>query len=161
MLFKKSTKDDFFKWGDYNIIRIDIGAGNFSFKHNNAIVSPYNIDTDECSSINGNSIFLIDRELIGDSAIYIPRTYFYSYNGNDFLEDFLPDNPEIDMDGALFIPFDGIIVEEDVQNISVCLVWDLTDCISDDDGDGIYKMDDRVYGTPFDFSIEITCDTTE
>jgi hypothetical protein len=149
----------------YDIIRIDIGGGGFNFEHNGNSISVINTLTDESNGINGNSIFLISSTML-DAPYYVPRTDFYdskedliASGRSEFLADFISAKSSggnnIDMDGALFIPFDGIDLKGDITKISVFFEWDIAGAFDDADNNDQYEMDDRYNGTCFDFNVRV------
>ena len=146
----------------YDIVRIDIGGGSFMFSHNGSTVSYENTVTGESGGINGNSIFLISNALL-DGSYYVPRDDFYdskeeliASGKSEFLAEFISsaDN-NIDMDGALFIPFDGIDITGDITTVQVFFEWDIIGSVADSDSDGTYEMENRYNGTCFDFNVRI------
>ncbi len=146
----------------YDIVRIDIGSGSFDFSHNGSSVNYVNTVTGETGGINGNSIFLISSDLL-DGSYYVSRTEFYdskeelvASGKSEFLAEFISsEDNDIDMDGALFIPFDGIDLTEEITTVQVFFEWDITGSIDDADSDGSYEMEDRYNGTCFDFNVRV------
>lgn len=154
----------------YNIIRIDIGGGYISFIENRREINPQNTITGEESSINANSIVLIDSAYLS-TPVYISRDTYqdmkdnnYDWNEGDILA---IDQPLVkalypimgativDMDGGLLIPFDPIDFGdyEAVSSVTIDFVWDMTDAVYESDGEWFYT--DRVLGTPFDFQVKL------
>ncbi|HAK46016.1 MAG TPA: hypothetical protein DCO79_08885 [Spirochaeta sp.] len=146
----------------YDIIRIDIGSGGFSFEHNENHVSVRNTITGESDGINGNSIFLISSTML-DAPYYVPRTVFYNTKEeliasgrSEWLAEFISaSSNNIDMDGALFIPFNGIDLSGDISVVTVFFEWDIEGAFDDADNDGNYEMDNRYNGTCFNFDVRV------
>ena len=91
-----------------------------------------------------------------------PRTEFYGSFGDletelgTFVAEFIQTNPDIDMDGALFVPFDGIdLTTVQSTELVVKLRWDVVGSFNNPGGTGSFEMDDRVNGTPFDFRASV------
>jgi hypothetical protein len=62
---------------------------------------------------------------------------------------------DIDMDGALFIPFDGIDLTGEIAKVAVFFEWDIVGAFDDEDNDGEYEMANRYNGTCFDFNVRV------
>jgi hypothetical protein len=146
----------------YNIIRIDIGAGDITFVEDGAILNPDYLDT--------NSIALIDSSFLSEPAYISRGTYQEIRESNyDWDASSIPAVDKecivalcdvmgaevVDMDGALLIPFEPKDFTEykNISEYSVELIWDMEDAIYESGGEWYWT--DRVMGTPFDFQVNI------
>ncbi|MBB6481483.1 hypothetical protein [Spirochaeta isovalerica] len=148
--------DDFIVFPDfkekiYDIVRIDIGSGAMTFSKDNSNIY---IDNNSIARLDCNSIVLIDRDRLNEIE-YVPRggspdnlflTNLYDSNSNNI----------VDVDGALFIPFDPIDLRDigEIQSFKFKIEWDMDDIFTKLEN-GIYTLNNNADGTPFDFSFSI------
>jgi len=140
----------------YNIVRMDIGSGQLTLTMNGNPVNASN-STLSSTSLNANSIVLVDRNIMHE-AHYISRLEMrnindYNYNvDDDFIKEFNSNIGSIDVDGALFLPFDSIDFagKNKAKNVHIRLKWNMDDIF---DMDNVLKG--TADGTPYDFSVEV------
>ena len=139
----------------YNIIRLDIGSGTINFTVNGNLISgPY---------LNCNSIIFIDREFLTESVYverinseyetYISKEEEFKIVDTIILNSDVYNNGTIDVDGALFIPFEATDFSsyETISSVVVDISWNLNNLLSID-GES-YFFTDRVSGFPYDFEV--------
>jgi len=144
--------------GSYDIVRIDMGGGQFSLKYNEDFVkvSSNRIDVNSIILIKGlHEPVLITRGMWRNDKVKLVVNTNYNiinsfYENNTFFET----AGQLDVDGALFLPFDGIEIVEN-QSFSIVFEWDIEGAFNYDEENDVYEMADRVAGYPFDFNVSI------
>ena len=139
-------------------------------------------------SLNANSIVFINRsvlnnvvyisrttagEILGDAMDGAIDSTDYDFGiDTDFIVKFVADNTAdwidgnltgtdnafMDVDGALFVPFDPIEFSglTEAGGVKLSLEWDLDNVFTSvDPGTGIYTLDNSADGTPFNFNVTI------
>ncbi len=144
----------------YNIIRMDIGSGKINFTVNGNIII-----TDKINQLSCNSIFFIDIEFL-TTSIYIDSEEAESIHKGTFTEIDIVDaiilnsnvnNGTIDVDGALFIPFEATDFSEYgfLDSVTVDISWDLNSIVGSSDNGLTYFTENRVEGFPYDFEVTL------
>jgi len=170
---------DFDKTLIYDAARMDIGSGEISFTMNGSVMK---VESGLLGngSLNANSIIFIDRDFL-NSIVYISRydadtiydDYFdnnqfdgtYDYGADtQFVLEFMIENTGMgsidktymDVDGALFVPFDPVDFtgKSEAHKVKIKLEWDL-DTVFTAESDGIYTLNDAAGGTPYNFDVSI------
>jgi hypothetical protein len=138
----------------YNMIRLDLGGGVIYFEVNGTVITRQELYT--------NSLWLIDKNYLSEPY------YISSSNWND---DYInnPENavPEVvkqicmdtslDGSGGMFYPFEPVDFTqyEEITNVTIDFLWDSENSITYDEVTERYSQVDRVFGTCFDFQIQI------
>jgi hypothetical protein len=169
----------------YDVARMDIGSGNINFTMNGSTMDVSNSTLGD-GSLNANSIVFIDRNYLTsvvyvprtDSSAIL-NDYFdngelngsYDYGADTaFILDFVVENTAtwidssltgkddayMDVDGALFVPFDPVDFtgKNDAKMVKISLEWDLNSIFTAESG-GSYTLADTADGTPFNFDVSI------
>lgn len=163
----------------YDVARMDIGSGNINFTMNGSVMDVTS-PTLGNGSLNANSIVFIDRDVL-QNVVYISRddanTILSDYQGDStfdntydygadtqFILNFIVNNTGMgmiddtymDVDGALFVPFDPVDFTGNSQadKVKIKLEWDLDTVFTAESG-GTYTLSDVAGGTPFNFNVSI------
>ena len=158
-----------FENATYNMIRVDVGGGAFTFVVDGQEVQP---KTSQGGSTGGfNSVMLVDKSFLSapllvpgheleliragdDSSLEIPeadRRTIELFAEHGWTSDDNPDG-DIDLSGALFIPLEPATVA-DGDNVTVEFSWDMAESLYQQNGE--WYMADRVQGTCYDFSVKL------
>jgi hypothetical protein len=154
----------------YNMIRVDIGGGNFTFVIDGEEVSPSNAK-EGVTDGGANSVMLVDKAFLSNPLLLgahdfslirqdlEPETEI-AEEDRELIELLVEHgwdgetNPDgdIDLNGALFIPLDPATVA-DGDNVTVEFSWEMAESVYQQDGQ--WYMTDRVQGTCYDFSVKL------
>lgn len=154
-----------------NLMRLDIGGGNVT----------YMIDGEEASVggnsyVEGNSIVFVDNALLSEpvmvdqhevqSAIFdqdataeslgISEADFQTVKTIHTQSNTYDESTMIDVNGALYLPFEPVDLsgfDPATETLKIVLQWDIAGAVTADQDQ--YMVDQRVAGTPFDFSVEL------
>jgi len=108
-----------------------------------------------------DSIFLIKNI---DSPYFIPSTDFeleydeLESKHGEFYARFITENRgNVIMDGAIFIPFEGIDLTEGAEEVVLNIIWDINGSIKADPSGDRFIFNERISGSgvPFDFGIMV------
>ena len=144
----------------YDVARLDIGGGGMNFSKD---ANSMSLSND--GSLNCNSIIMINRENMTEIH-YVPRPLMYDIRANNnadfgtdtnFLNDFVKSNDSMDMDGALFIPFDPVDIKGNgnISKVKIKVKWDMDDLFSAFENN-VYTLKNDADGTPFDFEFIVS-----
>jgi len=148
----------------YDVVRLDIGGGDLTFSKNANHINVRKANDDGIGArLEGNSIILIDNTILTESC-YITSNMMDNVKNfdfgidNEFLQYFISNNGNfrIDMNGALFIPFNPIEFHKKANptKLKIKVKWDMDSIFSAIEND-VYILNDNADGTPYDFDIEI------
>jgi hypothetical protein len=169
----------------YDVARMDIGGGNINFTMNGSVMNVTST-TLGSGSLNANSIVFIDRDFLqnvvyinSNDSSAILNDYFdnnilddsYDFGADtNFILDFVVentatwindnltgnDNAYMDVDGALFVPFEPVDFtgKSNANKVKIKLDWDLDTVFTAEDS-GTYTLNDSADGTPFNFDVSI------
>ena len=160
----------------YDVVRMDIGAGNMSFSNGASDISIANGDV---ANLDANSIIFIDETKISKiyyiesgvmnqicanspridvNEIFAPEDvdFMVAYIKANHNSDFITSEYPMDVDGALLIPFETIDFTKhaNVKNVKLKVIWDMNDIFSAIEGD-VYTLNENADGTPYDFYIQV------
>lgn len=145
----------------YDVVRISISE--VKYNHNGTVITQVNNPlTGQPESFYGDapfdSIFLISDLRVTEPYFIHSDDFTMTYSEietkhGSFYADFITYNKNhVIMDGAIFIPFDGIdLNDQNVDEVVINLIWDVDNSI--DLTDSVYTYENRVGGFPFDFQI--------
>ncbi len=151
----------------YDIARLDIGSGRIEYSKNVSDLTDGDIFLED--DLDGNSIILIDENKL-NHIVYVPRSadddYFESKISNNDDEDFVSalklvydfraNNPDIDMDGALFVPFQAVDFTKNAKKLKISVNWDMSSIFEIYNEEmGEYVLNGDADGTPYDFDIDV------
>jgi hypothetical protein len=154
----------------YNMIRLDVGGGAFTFVVDGNEITP-RTSRDDVGAGGINSVMLVDKDFLS-APLFVPANDFSLLRqGNEPTVE-IPEQDhqvielfaqhgwdsesnvdgDIDLNGALFIPLEPAAVT-DSDNVMVEFSWEMKESVYQQDA--AWYMTDRVQGTCYDFSVRL------
>lgn len=171
----------------YDVARMDIGGGQINYTKSGSNIDIYS-PTLGNGSLNANSIVFINRSELNNVVYIsrvtagiiiedamdgsISSTDYDFGSDTDFIVNFVADNTAdwingnltgtddafMDVDGALFVPFDPIEFSDLTKNggVKLSLEWDLNNVFESVNPEtGTYTLNSSADGTPYNFNVTI------
>ncbi len=159
-----------------NLIRLDIGAGSVTFVINGEEVDMKKADRSDGNGINANSIIIIDNsfidepllitrdvenQIVGDwidaESLELTQEEFAAVSAIHKNNNSIDSDTPLDVNGALYIPMapkDISALNAESNHLQISIHWPISNAVHYRNGE--YFMDNRIEGTSFNFSVELS-----